>query len=296
MINSIYYRLAEYKIIESDDGHIWWEKHSGFCAVKMGSCFVNGSILFIEPGRTSEDNGFLKGEFLDQLDRLPNWKKTKYYCTSFNLVKCKINQNRNPSSAGNQFLQSSSQRDVSYRLGQFEIIETMDGRLLWKFYSGRWTIKMGTCYIDGNILFFRHRETEKTKIPKNIFIDRLLLLPFWEKTKFFCHNYTLHSCETNEVILGLDECGFSIKGENVTDAVNRSPPDIESNIKPKTAIVNFPQNHLRTLGAFCLISVSFILKVLFRLIIIMLRGLKIFIEGFALCGKWLFRMVFKSRN
>ncbi len=89
MINSIYYRLAEYKIIESDDGHIWWEKHSGFCAVKMGRCFVNGSILFIEPGRTSEDNGFLKGEFLDQLDRLPNWKKPNITVQALTLLNAK---------------------------------------------------------------------------------------------------------------------------------------------------------------------------------------------------------------
>jgi hypothetical protein len=293
MINCTYYRLAEYKIIEGEDGLIWWEAHSSFCAVKMGRCFVNGSILFIEHGHASEENGFLKGDFLDQLNSLPNWKKTKYYCTKFNLVKCKIKQNRQASFTFNQFLQASSQRDVSYRLGQYEIVETKDGGLLWKFYSGRWTIKTGTCYVDGNILFLRHRETEITKIPKNIFMERLILLPFWEKTKFFCHNYTLHSCETNEIIFGLDECGFSIKGENDTGAVNRRPPDIESDIKPKTAIATFLQNYLRTLGAFCLKLFSIIMKVLFVLIIIMLKGLKIFTEGCALCGRWLFRMVLK---
>jgi hypothetical protein len=42
MINSEYYRLAEYKIVESKDGSIWWETHSGFCSVKMGRCFVIG--------------------------------------------------------------------------------------------------------------------------------------------------------------------------------------------------------------------------------------------------------------
>jgi hypothetical protein len=75
MINSEYYRLAEYEIIESKDGSIWWETHSGFCSVRMGRCFVSGSILFIESAYTSEENGFLKGEYLDQLDRLSKWKK-----------------------------------------------------------------------------------------------------------------------------------------------------------------------------------------------------------------------------
>ena len=167
MINCKYYRLAENKIIEGEDGHVWWETHPGFCAVKMGRCFVNGSILFIEPGHTSEENGFLKGEFLDQLNRLPKWKKTKYYCTSFKIVKCEVDQNRKPSPAINQFFQSPNQGDVSYRLGKFEIIEQMDGKLLWKSYSGRGTIKVGTSYVDGDILLFGRGEPEKTNIEQN---------------------------------------------------------------------------------------------------------------------------------
>jgi len=132
MFKREYYRLAEYKIIAGEDDHIWWETHSGFCAVKMGRCFVNGNILFIEPGHTSEENGFLKGEFLDQRNRFPKWEKTNYYCTSFKIVKCKTDQKRKPSSANNKFSQPTTQEDVSYRLGQFEIIGKKDGNLLWK--------------------------------------------------------------------------------------------------------------------------------------------------------------------
>ena len=40
MIKIEYYRLAEYKISEDEDGHLWWETHSGFCSVKTGRCFV----------------------------------------------------------------------------------------------------------------------------------------------------------------------------------------------------------------------------------------------------------------
>ncbi len=296
MINCTYYRLAEYKIIEGEDGHIWWETHSGFCAVKMGNCFINGSILFIEPGQTSEENGFLKGEFIDQLNRLPKWVKTKYYCTSFNIVKCKADQNRKPSSANNQWFKSPDQGDVSYRLGQFEIIEKMDGKLLWKSYSGRWTIKIGTCYVDGNILLFGRGEPEKTNIIKKDFLERLFLLSVWEKTKFLCHNYTLYSCETNEICFDMGESVVSINGEDDTDVVKTRPLQIESNIKPKTVAGIFSQKFLKTLWSFLSILVLFVFKVLFWLLLIVLKVLKIFIEGCALGGKRLLKRALKFIN
>ena len=65
MIKNVSYILAEYKIIESEDGSVWWETHSGFCSLKMGRCFVSGSTLFIEYAHSSEEDGLLKGEYLD---------------------------------------------------------------------------------------------------------------------------------------------------------------------------------------------------------------------------------------
>lgn len=296
MINCTYYRLAEYKIIEGEDGHIWWETHSGFCAVKMGNCFVNGSILFIEPGHTSEENGFLKGEFIDQLNRLPKWLKTKYYCTSFNIFKCKVDQNRKPSSANNQLYKSPDQGDVSYRLSQFEIIEQMDGKLLWKSYSGRWTIKVGTCYVDGNILLFGRGEPEKTNIIKKDFLERLFLLPVWEKTNFLCHNYTLYSCETNEICFDIGETFVSINGEDDTDVVKIRPLQIESNIKPKAVNGIFIKSDLKTLWSFLSILVLFVFKALFWLFLIVLKVLKIFIEECVLRGKQLLKRALKFIN
>ncbi len=296
MIKIEYYRLAEYKISEDEDGHIWWETHSGFCSVKTGRCFVNGNILFIEPGHTSEENGFLKGEFLDQLNRLPKWAKTNYYCTSFNIVKCKTDQNRKLSSRNNKFSQPTTQEDVSYRLGQFEIIEKKDGELLWKSYSGRRTIKIGKGYVDGNILFFRRGEAEKTKIIKKVFLERLFLLPTWGKTNLFCQHHTLYSCETNTICFDLDENVLSNKNENDTGVFKKRSSQIKSNIRPKTATITFTQNHLEKFCSFCSILVLLILKVLFWLIIIILKTLKKFIKGCALGGKRLLKMALKFIN
>ena len=82
------YRLAEFKIIESEHGDLWWETHMGLGSLKSGKCFINGDILFIAPS-DSTGPGFLKGEFIDHLNRLPKWEKTKYYCANYKIYECK---------------------------------------------------------------------------------------------------------------------------------------------------------------------------------------------------------------
>jgi hypothetical protein len=76
------YKLAEYKIIENEHGDLWWESHIGLGSLKSGKCFINGGILFITPSDITGP-GFLKGEFLDHLKRLPDWQRTKYFCASY---------------------------------------------------------------------------------------------------------------------------------------------------------------------------------------------------------------------
>jgi hypothetical protein len=296
MINSEYYRLAEYKIIESKDGSIWWETHSGFCSVKMGRCFVSGSTLFIESAYTSEENGFFKGEYLDQLDRLPKWKKTNYYCTSFNIIKCKDDQNIKFQSVNNKFLKPTTQEDVSFRLGQFEIIEKRDCKLLWKSYSGHADMKVGKAFVDGNILFLGRGESEKTGIIKKDFLERLSILLAWGKTDYFCQHYTLYSCETNTTCNELDENILSNKSENDTVVFRKKFPQIKSNIKPQPTSGTTTQNYLKTFWSFFSILVLLILKVLFWFIGIIFKGLKLFIEVCALGGKRLLKWVFKLLN
>jgi hypothetical protein len=296
MINSEYYRLAEYKIIESKDGSIWWETHSGFCSVKMGRCFVSGSTLFIESAYTSEENGFLKGEYLDQLDRLPKWKKTNYYCTSFNIVKCKADQKIKFPSVNNKFPKPTTQEDVSFRLGQFEIIEKKDCKLLWKSYSGRADMKVGKAFMDGNILFLGRGEFEKSGMIKKDFLERLSILLAWGKTDYFCQHYTLYSCETNTICHELDENFLPNKSENGAVVFRKKSPRIKSNIKPITATGTLTQNYLKTFWSFFPIFLLIILKELFWFIRIIFRVLKLFIEVCALGGKRLLKWVLQFLN
>ena len=79
MIPKSFYRLSEYKIIEDENGALWWEAHTGIGALKRGKCFIMGDILFIGAVKI-EEPGFLKNEFLEKLQPLTEWSKTKYYC------------------------------------------------------------------------------------------------------------------------------------------------------------------------------------------------------------------------
>ena len=292
MIINVSYRLAEYKIIESEDGSIWWETHSGFCSVKTGRCFISGSTLFIENAHASEENGFLKGEYLDQLNRLPKWEKTKYYCTRFHIVKCKPDQGEKSPSANNKFSQPTTQEDISYRLGQFEIVEKREAQLSWKLYSGRGTIKVGKGFVDGNILFLGGGEAEKTGIIKKDFRERLSILPAWGKTNYFCQHYTLYSCETNTTCNELDKNILSNRSENGAVVFRKKSPRIKFNIKPITATGTI-QNHLKTILSFCSVLVLLILKVLFWLIRIVFKAIKLFMEVCALGGKRFLKWVLK---
>lgn len=87
MMQNTAYRLAEFKIIENTHGDLWWETHIGLGSLKTGKSFINGDILFLVPSDITGP-GFLKGEFLDHLNKLPKWKKTKYYCASYKISEC----------------------------------------------------------------------------------------------------------------------------------------------------------------------------------------------------------------
>jgi len=41
------YRLAEYKIIEKENGHLWWETHFGLASLEGWEAFHNGINLIL---------------------------------------------------------------------------------------------------------------------------------------------------------------------------------------------------------------------------------------------------------
>ena len=51
--------------------------------------------------------------------------------------------------------------EVSYRLGQYQIIERDDGELWWKSHGGFASVRTGKCFIEGDILFIGQAEAEE---------------------------------------------------------------------------------------------------------------------------------------
>ncbi|MFC1812398.1 hypothetical protein ACFL03_06865 [Thermodesulfobacteriota bacterium] len=88
MTKDMSYRLGRYEIIEKENGEIWWESHAGFGRLRAGKCFIIEDILFIGPYK-KEKPGFLKGEFIEHLNKFPKWEKTKYHCSSYTIYNCK---------------------------------------------------------------------------------------------------------------------------------------------------------------------------------------------------------------
>ncbi|HYQ60853.1 MAG TPA: hypothetical protein VEP29_07360 [Desulfatiglandales bacterium] len=222
MIKKQEYRLAEYRITETEDGSLWWETHFGFGSVKMGRCLLIGNTLFIEPTRIAEDNGFLKGEFIDQIGQLKKWDKSKYYSTSYCLRKC------TPARLQNSLLEDTNASlalhgSNSYRLSHYEIIEKGEGQALWRSHGGRGKVKTGGCFVDDDVLFIKNGETELSDISKKDFERRLCLLPTWEKTKYYCFDYELLACSANPV------CNDFRVGEPRINRQKTVLPEVNSN-------------------------------------------------------------------
>lgn len=97
MIPQNKYRLNESQISELSDGRLWWNSHSGFAIQVGGPSYIFGNVLLIGD-RCSEENGFMKSEFLDYLKKLPWWNKTQYYCLSSSLMDTATGRRLDPES------------------------------------------------------------------------------------------------------------------------------------------------------------------------------------------------------
>jgi len=298
MMRNTAYRLAEYKVIENELGDLWWESHMGLGSLKIGKCFINGDILFIKPS-DSTGPGFLKGEFLDHLDKLPKWEKTKYYCASYQICECKFGS-RKPlfdgfdSRSPNEVVigkNGSSQRGLAktepkalkadttepicYKLGRCEIIEMNNGQLFWKSHSSLVSSKAGRCYVKGKILFLEPGEAELSSLKKKDFMQQLIRLPKWEKTDFFCSSYTLYYTRTGAICRRLEE---DKEDDTTKVAVRNQTRGGGINIMP--IIINKVdiKERLNAFFNFCKLLAMMTLKLLFGCVQIVSKVSRVFID------------------
>jgi len=218
------YRLGEYKIIEFDTGQLMWEAHFGFGEFQTGQCFRKGSILFIGPAEDFRD-GFLKGEFLDDIKKYPQWVNTNYYCTGIDVKHCKtgksvakeemmlwtLGRNKNegikvdPDVAKNYSIGVAAAKvtkNVLFSLQRYEIIVRTDGQIISRTYSGANSVSSGNCFILENILFVGPQHNKPFSLNKRQFLANLRKLPRWDLTEYFCKRFSFHDCEPGSRIHG----------------------------------------------------------------------------------------------
>ncbi len=210
------YKLGEYKIIETITGDLRWEGHAGLGMRREGSCYQKGAILFIGPPE-SERSGLLKGEFAEQLQSFPDWRKTAYYSKDIEVYRCdtlkKPSQKEmrlwtiDPTVHGGGGIETDG--GTSYRLSRYEIFKKDDGHIMWKTYAGPKGVSIGACIILEDILFIGPRQYEEADAQKRSFLAHLAELPAWPFTTYFCPFFSLVRCHTGALPNEKPEFGIS---------------------------------------------------------------------------------------
>jgi len=260
-MRATFYKLGEYKIIESGTGELRWEAHFGFGARQGGRCFRKGRILFIGPAE-SDRPGFLKGEFLDHLKPFPAWLKTKCFCRGLDIYHCKTGkkvtkvemqlwmldggideEDRLYSEKPGQHLNNISTKratvDVAFRLQKYEIIEKTNNQFVWRTYAGPNTVSGGNCIILEDILFIGSWQNEQSTMSKRQFLQNIQKLPKWDQTKYFCPKLSLHESKTgNRVQEERKGWPGEIRATETQDVRQRYKKRTESKLKKTDLLEN----------------------------------------------------------
>jgi hypothetical protein len=135
------------------------------------------------------------------------------------------------------------------------------GQLFWKSPSGLGSLKVGKCHIKGSILFLEPGKTELSSPKKREFIQQLICLPDWRRTKYFCPSYTIYYSNTGAICRSLVE----EKDLNGTKNIVANYKTYGAGINNKPIIVNKgdTKGKLEALFNFCKTWVMLILKLLF---------------------------------
>jgi hypothetical protein len=202
MMNDRSYRLNNYRIIVYDDVLVRWEHHAPLGMARSGRCYFFGDVLIIGQ-KSSDEDGFLIGEFLDSLKKMPPWVRTRYYCFAGELLDTATGQGlvdetvERFSSLASRFAHTHAEvaRPGAYRLGNYRITVEADHAILWQAYGDLNRIIGGSCSVESNILIIGQREHDEQGEGKHGFFDTLDRLPQWDGTMVWCRGPVLRPCQ-----------------------------------------------------------------------------------------------------
>lgn len=222
------YRFGKYRIIEHENGLLWWKTHHDFGVHRSGKCFICRNVLVFGDWR-QEENGALIGEFLDQLKKLPVWDKTRYYCFASEIID--LNTNRKLSEDLLKRIthialiphgEAPSSKDLkpgSFHLGRYRITRTTTGDIYWQTIKEINRVFEGHCFIESDILFLGPEERENPPQKKQEFLAKLKQYPHWKSTIAWCRPEFLRPTHK------LEQPGNRVKSPKIIRMEDRSHKD-----------------------------------------------------------------------
>ena len=93
--NNAAFRLQRYEIAQKPNGQIVWRTHAGPNTFSSGTCIILEDIVFMG-SRQNERTHLNKRQFLANLEKLPEWHQTAYYCSKLSLHECKTENEMQP--------------------------------------------------------------------------------------------------------------------------------------------------------------------------------------------------------
>lgn len=201
------YRLQHYRIIEYENGLLWWETHYDFGKQRSGECFIHENILVLGEWKEEKD-GSLIGEFLDPLKKLPPWDRTRYYCQTSDLLDIHTGRRLSDTvwklQADHAGFSSKGITDLEafhpglFHLGRYRISIDQDRSISWQTPGGRNRIIGGSGFIESNILILGPEAGKELKQDKQEFLENLSNLPHWNNSRAWCRLSVLRSCQERQ--------------------------------------------------------------------------------------------------
>jgi hypothetical protein len=201
-MNRSTYRLVKYRITEYGK-NLWWETHIAVGERLRGDCFIHDDILIIGQADHRE-TGFLIGDFLERLEKAPQWNKTAYYCFASELLDVATGQclrtdlleERLSQWKSNCAAPSSSATDDpgAFRLARYRITVDLIGDITWRAYGGTWGAIGGPCTVRSGILFLGPEEYDEQGPSRKEFFAKLHELPLWQRSVLWSYSQALRPC------------------------------------------------------------------------------------------------------
>jgi len=151
--------------------------------------------------RRNEAIGFLKSEFLDSLRKLPDWRRTRYFCLASALLDVssgrvvdeqRLAQKRpRRGECGVDAADLSAMKPGAFRLTRYQINRAPNGSLSWTCCGGTDRMTGGPAIIESDILFLCPGQTGGAPESKKEFLSTLNSLPQWEGTPMWCRSLAL---------------------------------------------------------------------------------------------------------